>query len=219
MEAEEKAVIESKIEQFFAQFKPVSYKKGALLLRAADQPRGIFYLRKGFVRQYAISPDGVELTVHVFTPGTFFPMMWGLNDIENRYYYEAFVAAEVWLAPRTKVVNFLKREPLAAVLLAMRLLSGINGLLKRLELADFGHAYTRVVSAILYLAKHFGERQKNEVIIHERFTHREIASLVGIARETTSVELEKLMKEQLVIFKDHTILIPNIKALEQAITT
>lgn len=43
-----------KFETFYDQFKDRAYKKGETLIRADDDPQGIFCLRQGYIRQYTI---------------------------------------------------------------------------------------------------------------------------------------------------------------------
>ena len=100
--------IERKTERFFSSFTSLTYKKGETIIRAEDPPLGVYFLTKGSVRQYLVSPSGETLIVHVYRLGSFFPLMWALNDIPNTFYFEAIVEVEVRRAPRDKVVDFLK---------------------------------------------------------------------------------------------------------------
>ena len=51
-------------ESFYKQFVTRKYKKGEMLIRADDDPQGIFCLSKGYVRQYTISKTGNELSMN-----------------------------------------------------------------------------------------------------------------------------------------------------------
>ncbi|MBI3379690.1 cyclic nucleotide-binding domain-containing protein, partial [Candidatus Gottesmanbacteria bacterium] len=99
-----------KIAIFFNQFTKHYYQKDEILIRAGENPVGVFYLEKGYVRQYAISEKGEEITFNLYKPQTFFPMMWVLNDTPNNYYFEAAAASTVFIAPKEKVVAFVKNE-------------------------------------------------------------------------------------------------------------
>jgi len=46
-------------EAFYHQFSIRTYKKGEILIRADDNPQGVFCLKKGYVRQYIISKTGM----------------------------------------------------------------------------------------------------------------------------------------------------------------
>jgi CRP/FNR family transcriptional regulator, cyclic AMP receptor protein len=202
-------------EVFYSQFKPRSYKKGEILIRSDDNPLGIFYLTKGYVRQYTISKTGIELTLHILKPISYFPMVWAVNGTPNVYNFEALTDVSVGRAPRDEVVTFIKDKPKIIFELMSELLEDYAETLTRVEHLVFSDAYRRVISVLLYIAKHFGENDGKQTLVGNRFTHQDIATLVGIARETASIEISKLEKKGLVEFSDHLIVIKSIKNLEQ----
>src|SRR3989344_7001563 len=184
-------------EAFYRQFAIRSYKKGEMLIRADDDPQGIFCLKKGYVRQYTISKNGFELTLHILRPISYFPMVWAVNGTPNVYYFEALTEVEVGRAPREDVVNFIKDKPIIIFELLSELIEDYAESLTRIEHLVFSDAYRRVISVLLYIAKHFGENHNEIIIVHHRFTQQDIATLVGVARETASNELSKLEKKGL----------------------
>lgn len=206
-------------ENFYKQFSIRSYKKGEMLIRADDDPVGIFCLTKGYVRQYTISKTGFELTLHILRPISYFPMVWAVNGTPNVYFFEALTPVEVGRAPRDQVVNFIKDKPTVIFELLSELIEDYAESLTRIEHLVFSDAYRRVISILLYIAKHFGEKKDNGIIIHQRFTQQDIATLVGVARETASNEMVKLEKKGLVTYIDHSMLFESIKKLELELTS
>ena len=206
-------------EDFYKQFTKRSYKKGEILIRADDDPQGIFCLTQGYVRQYSISKTGIEFTLNILKPISYFPMVWAVNGTPNVYYFEALTAVEVGRAPRDQVVNFIKDKPTIIFELMSELLEDYAETLTRIEHLVFSDAYRRVISVLLYIAKHFGEVHKNSVIVHHRFTQQDIATLVGITRETASNEMVKLEKKGLIKHVDHSILFEDIKKLTNELAT
>lgn len=204
-----------KFDTFYEQFKTRSYKKGETLIRADDDPQGIFCLTKGYIRQYTISSLGTELTLHILKPTSYFPMVWAINGTPNVYYFEALTPVEVGRAPRDQVVKFIKDKPEVIFSLMSELLEDYAETLKRVEHLVFSDAYRRVISVLIYIAKHFGQKNTRGVIVHHKFTHHDIATLVGVARETASLEIQKLEKKGLIEYVDHSILFNNIKKLER----
>ena len=204
----------NKFEAFYTQFKPRSYKKGEMLIRSDDDPQGIFCLTKGYVRQYAISRAGIELTLHILKPISYFPMVWAINGTPNVYNFEALTDVEVGRAPRDEVVNFIKDKPKVIFELMSELLEDYAESLTRVEHLVFSDAYRRVISVLLYIAKHFGENNDKQIIISNRFTHQDIATLVGVARETASNEMAKLEKKGLIEYNDRLIVFNNIRNME-----
>lgn len=206
-------------EEFYNQFLTRKYKKGEMLIRADDDPLGIFCLKKGYVRQYTISKTGFELTLHILRPISYFPMVWAVNGTPNIYFFEALTPVEVGRAPRDQVVDFIKDKPTIIFELLSELIERYAETLVRMEHLVFSDAYRRVISVLLYIAKHFGEERGNGVIVHHRFTQQDIATLVGVARETASNEMARLEKKGLVRYVDHSMLFENIKKLDSELTS
>lgn len=204
-----------KFDTFYKQFKTRTYKKGETLIRADDDPQGIFCLTKGYIRQYTISATGTELTLHILKPNAYFPMVWAINGTPNVYYFEALTPVEVGRAPRDQVVTFIKDKPDVIFELMSKLLEEYAETLKRVEHLVFSDAYRRVISVLIYIAKHFGQKDSRGIVVHHKFTHQDIATLVGVARETASLEITKLEKKGLIEYVDHSILFNNVKKLER----
>lgn len=202
------------LEAFYKQFAIRNYKKGEMLIRADDDPQGIFCLTKGYVRQYTISKTGFELSLHILKPISYFPMVWAVNGTPNVYFFEALTPVEVGRAPRDQLVNFIKDKPVVIFELLSELIEDYAESLTRIEHLVFSDAYRRVISVLLYIAKHFGEEYNGGIIIHHRFTQQDIATLVGVARETASNEMVKLEKKGLITYVDHIMLLRSTKELE-----
>lgn len=199
--------IAEKLDCFFAQFKRQSYKKGEILIRADDDPPGIFYLKEGVVKEYAISRKGDELVVNIFKPIAFFPMSWAINETPNVYYFEAITTVEVWRAPKEKVIEFIKNEPDVLFDLIRRVYRGTDGILTRMTYLMSGNAYARLVTELLIAAKRFG--------MPLRISEKDLAAQSGMTRETVSRELKKLKDKGLVTFDKHFLTIQNAEKLEQ----
>lgn len=188
-------------------FRPQRYKAGDILLRPDDPVNSVFYLEKGYVRSYQISREGSELTLIIFKPGDAFPLSSILNNLPNRYYYEALTDVEVWKAVPDDFISFFKSNPDFLFYAIKVLLLRGDGLLRRIESMALGNAYSKVSSTLLLCAKRFGENGKNGTTIKVPFTHRGIASLLGIARETVSLEMKRLEKDGIIAYCDGYILI------------
>lgn len=142
-------------------------------------------------------------------------MVWAVNGTPNVYYFEALTPVEIGRAPRDQVVNFIKNKPDLIFALMSAMLEDYAESLTRIEHLVFSDAYRRVISVLLYIAKHFGEKVDETILVKHRFTHQDIATLVGVARETASIEMVKLAKRKLVKYVDHAMEFSNIEKLEQ----
>lgn len=146
-------------------------------------------------------------------------MVWAINGTPNIYFFEVLTPVEVGRAPRDEVVNFIKDKPTIIFELLSDLIERYAETLVRMEHLVFSDAYRRVISVLLYIAKHFGEERGAGVIVRHRFTQQDIATLVGVARETASNEMAALEKKGLVKYIDHEMLFESIKKLESELVS
>lgn len=200
-------------EKFYKQFSIRNYKKGEMLIRADDDPQGIFCLTRGYVRQYVISKVGFEFTLHILKPISYFPLVWAINGTPNIYYFEALTEVEVGRATREQVNAFVEDKPKVILALMSELLDDYAETLNRMEHLVFSDAYRRVISVLIYISKHFGEKYGRGIIVKHWFTQLDIAMLVGVARETVSNELAVLEKRGLIKYKDRALVFENINKL------
>ncbi len=209
-----------KIEDFFSDTETIRYKKGEVLIRADDSIHWIFYLKNGYVRQYSITKDGQETTVHIFRPASYFPVMIVFAKVNNPFNFEALSDIEIKRKPVDEVLEFIKNEPDVLFDLTTRFARGLFGLSLRVENLSFENAYKRLVLFMLYLAENFSLPSKkiNNVTIGLKLTHSHIASYIGTSRETTSKEIEKLAKSGAVGKNGQFIVIKNVKKLEEELS-
>ena len=202
------------VDDFFTKYTKLTYRKSEVILRAGDTPPGVLYLKKGIVRMSFVGTSGDTLVLHIFRPGSYFPMLWVINDTPNRYYFEALTPVEIFRSPREDVRQFLKQEPAALNHFMERILLCVSGLLERREHLVLASAYRKTIVLLLYYARQFtDEKVKGKLKIP--LTHKEIAAWIGTTRETASLQIETLKKKKLILYDRRYIVIPNVEALQK----
>lgn len=205
----------NKLENFFAKVIPTPYKRGDILLYPEESPTNIFYIKSGFVRSYSISEQGEELTLAILKSKDFFPLTCGINNAPNNHFFEALTSLEVWRVPKEEFLNFVKQNPEVFYELTNDILSRFGGLLTRMEYLIVSHAYTKVATTLLIMAKRFGQVRGSEVVVSVPLTHKDIATLAGITRETTCLEMKKLQDKGLISRSGRLFVVKNLKGLEE----
>lgn len=204
-----------KFSEFFSKYRLLQYHKGEVILRAKDEPRGVCYLTSGFAKLYSIAKTGQEFTLIIFRPGDLFPIMWAINNTPNDYFLGAQTAVSLRRAPREDFLEFVKNDPDVFFELTSRMLMRFGGLLTRMEYLVFGNAYNKVASILLICAQRFGEKLGQSVVIGVPLTHGDIANLVGMTRETVSIEMKKMEKEGIIGYLRRLIIIKNMRRLKK----
>ena len=203
-------------DEFFNQFHSKDFKKRSPLINAGIEPTDVYYLKKGYARAYAVSNEGEELTMVVFQPGDFFPLISTIRPKKLEYYIESLTEVEIIAVPRLKFIDFLKSRQDLVIEFAMRLTARFEGVLTRMEYLVFGTAAQKLASIIMILGERFGEKRPSGVYIKSPLTHRDLASLVGITRETTTLILSDFVKKGYVNFSSKHINIKNTGGLKRA---
>jgi CRP-like cAMP-binding protein len=203
------------LQAFFSAYRKLSFKKGETLLRFDDVPQGVYFLTKGYIRIISISKDGEELTLLILKAYDFFPVRWAITNEEVRYSYEALTPVEAYRAPKSVFLSFLHEHPDIFYAFSEKIFLRLGGLMKRIEYLVFGTSENKVASVIQMCGEYFGEKKGNRVDIDLPLTHREIASLVGMTRETVTHAIDDLKRKGIISIENKHVVIMNSQALAQ----
>lgn len=202
-----------KVDTFFTQYKKQTFKKGEILIQAGEAPAGVFYLKSGMVKEYTISKNGDELIVNIFKSVAFFPMSWAINKTPNDYFYEAMTDSVAWRAPREDVITFIQSNSDVLYDLMSRVYKGVDGMLTRMTHLMSGNAYPRLITELLINAKRFHKDEHSTIAL--AVAEKDLAAQSGMTRETVSRQMKILKEKGLVVFDKSTIVIPDLKELEE----
>lgn len=206
--------VELKVRRFFGRYPLRQCPKGQILIHAGVEPAGVFYLAEGTVRQYDISPSGVEIVVNVFQPPAYFSMSWAINKTPVRYFFETASQVSYRQAPAGETVAFIKANPDVMFDLLSRVYSGTDGLLRRTAHLMSSGARKRLLFELINTTRRFGHPYDTAAYSLE-IQESDLAKLAGLARETVSRELQKLKKAGLVQIRRNNLLVKDLKALEK----
>lgn len=200
--------VQKKIEDFFSQYKSHSYKKHETILFGNEEPQGTYYIAKGAVRSILAASDGRELTITLLNSQDIFPIIWTLYDTNPpRHTFQAIIDTEIRRAPRGEYLNFVKENPDVFEYNVRKVLRRLTSASDRLEIALLGNARERVASVLLFIAENLGKTEANMKLITVPLTHQEIADMVGISRETATIEMDKLQKEGFILYRGRELMV------------
>lgn len=208
---------EKKIKNFFDKGRTVVYKKRHTFLNAGDVPQGVHFIKKGYVRLYSVSPSGKEITLVIYEPGDFFPVVWGLQGKSaSIYYFETFTSVELQRVQWKDFNQFVQENLDVFKLLVDHILIRFQTSLKRMEYLVFGNSRAKVSSVFMTLAERFGVKKAGAILIPFPMAHRDISTLAGLTRETTSYEISALKKSGTLVQKRGYFTVRDLAALKKA---
>jgi CRP/FNR family transcriptional regulator len=205
------------LDRFKRQGRLLAYRKDEIILRAAEEPGGIYYIKSGFIRVYSITDQGEENTHVIYKAGEVFPLIWALNNISRNVFYESLSASRLWRLPRDDLLEAIDTSHAVAHSLLRQAVSQLNVLADRLDNLEYTDALERVVYRLLFLAGRFGLKRGKKIIINAPITHQLIANSTNLARETVSREIETLQHRRLVSYQRRLIVLNDVATLERLI--
>jgi CRP-like cAMP-binding protein len=198
----------------FAQKYPVTtINKDETVARADEEQLSIFYLEEGFVRQFILSPNGEDITVNIYRPGSYFYLAWVLGYPFYNHFFETITKSRVRKIPTASLTRFLENESEVSAELNHRLIKGLQSVTQRLEVLAFGNARERVAFALHNLASRFGKENGFGCEIGLPVTHKLVATIAGLARETTSMEILWLKNQGLIKNQNRRIAVTDMARL------
>lgn len=204
------------LEEFFSQYKVRNYRKHDIIIHEDDVPTGVYFIQKGYVRLYSVSRHGEEITRLIMGPSELFPLRWAIAHDPIDYYAEPMCDVSAVYAPKEVFLQFIMSNPQILLAVTSKIVKRMGSLYRRMEYLAFGNAYEKVASVLAAYARRYGQQEENRLVIPIPFTHKDIGSLVGLTRETVSLEIEKLERKGLINTHNHLrIIINDLSALEQ----
>ncbi|MBU2577630.1 Crp/Fnr family transcriptional regulator [Patescibacteria group bacterium] len=199
-------------ETIFEGLVPVKLFKGDKIGRNAGEDSLLAYIKSGYVRLYTVLADGEEVTLHIFKPGLFLPILTE-KIVPGRYILEALTSAEIYEISKEDMEKLSASSPEAIVPFIEVGFDGVEELFSRIESLASGNAYSKVISFFCLLF----EDNKEGKNIKPGFplTHRIIASLTGLTRETVTIQMLKLKKKGLITGKGRNMLIKDLQELRK----
>lgn len=207
--------VEKKLDKFFGQYPLIKYKKGKIICTPETKIDNVLFVKSGYVRLYALSKDGEEFTVNFFNPVFYLSLIYAIYSINSPYYMETMTAVELYEVPKEDVISFIRNEPDLNFDLMLNVLEVFHKFMKNGQHLIQGTAYSKVASILLSLAESYGVSKGNGAVLNFATTHRVLASLTGIARETTSLQILKLKEKGIIQNKGSFFIINDLERLKK----
>lgn len=169
------------------------YKTGDAILVPGQKPDGGLFIESGRVVQYAITNEGNQLVLNIYKQQSVLPMNWLINDTEVKYFFEADSDVVIRIVPKQTLRLFFEQNTGGETFqLLSRFLRGTDGLLTRFLASASGTARDKVCNELMIEAIRF---HAGNQIINLQLTEEDLAKRTGLARETVSRELKKLVAD------------------------
>lgn len=195
------------VDDVFHEIESISFEHKDMIIHDDDAKPLIYVLEKGYVRQFVTTQSGEELSLHIYKPGSVFPLANYMAGAKNRFAFQALGDVHVKPVDADEFMQQLMTQPELLVEVTGNLSKGLLGLTTRLEHTLFSNAYMKVASLIDYFVTSFGEGNAGFIELAVPFTHQDLANWLGLARETVSRQIEQLQSDGMVKYNGNTLLV------------
>lgn len=171
-------------------------KKGTLLQTPETFREGLYFLKKGKLKLYKINAEGKQFIVSILGEGNVFGEIDSFSLGTKYIFIESMEDTLLCSMGKEQFEQFLMDRPQ----LALKMLKELSALLKErdalLAQLAMGGVKDKLLHLLINLAEKFGVMDEGMYKIDVPLSHQEIASMIGSTRETVTVVLNDLVKEE-----------------------
>ena len=181
---------------------PAAYKKDAIVYYQDDAAENIFIVKSGRIRITTYAENGLEKQVFIAEKGAVFGELSALVDSIYRCSAVAIVDAQIYRIPIGEFMRILESDWKTAAYFIRSLCR--KGLTFEQEILDlsFMQATHRTIKTLLNLCDQYGTPcmvdGRPGIRINIRFSHQDVANLIGSNRVTVSNIFSDLAKNDIV---------------------
>ena len=150
----------------------------------------------------------------IYGPDTIFPIIWAVTGRLRQVFYESMDDVLVYRISREDFLTFTNTDPVDTKAVLAHAIDMANANADRIDGLEYTHGYSRIVYQLIALAERHGEPHGSGVLIKAPVKHHDIASSTNCSRETVSREMRTLEKMGLIEYRDHLIVITDVKQLQ-----
>lgn len=190
-----------------SRMQPREYPTGAVIVGQEDRGDSLFAITSGRVKVVLYGDSGREIILSILRDGEIFGEMSLLDNQPRSASVIALESTKALVLERAAFVRHLAAHPGTAIAILAemsRRLRQADKIIGNLALLD---VYGRVARLLKELAERDGVETEGGVLIRERPTQQEIASMIGTSRETVSRALNDFAKRGLIVLSGKQIIL------------
>jgi CRP/FNR family transcriptional regulator, cyclic AMP receptor protein len=193
------------------------YSSGQIFYAPEEHGDRLYILRRGRVRIYKLSPEGRALTLLVLEPMSVFGEMALVDEWQHDSFAEAMSDCTVGTIGRDEMRLVLNTNPT----IALRFMNIMSQRLRAMEskLADiaFKSVPQRLATVLLNLADTHGEQPDNTPLAIVRYTHQQLAEMIGSYRETITKAIGEFREAGLIRVEEDAIYLTDLPRLRELV--
>lgn len=200
------------LDQVASMFKERRYRKNDIVFFEEDTGDYMYIVRDGRVKVSRVLPNGKEMILAFRETGEYFGEMSLIDGGTTPATVTAMVPSTVAFV-NGRDFNQLLQNPKVNSALLKTLCERCREAWAQIEVLTFHNADARIRTALYHLCQTKGDRTPNGIRIGMKLTHKELADMTGISRETATRVLSSLQGEGTLLIESRQFVIPDPETL------
>lgn len=192
-----------------------TYSKGEIIYQPGDVDSAIYYIRSGKIKLAYLDESGRKLTLSILGENELFGEMALIGERKRTLLAQALEEVSIYEIDERRFLDLVERKPELALDIIGLFGRRTREIERKLEDLVFKDISTRLSRQLLKLVKEHGQETKDGTQIDFKITHKELADLIGSARENTTSALNRLAKEGILDKRRYRIVIKDEEKLKQ----
>lgn len=178
---------------------------------------GILFVAQGRVKLGHSTPDGKQAILGFIDSGEIFGELSVFGGQRRDEYAETTEKTTLVLIPKQTFSRIMQKYPHIALGVTKIIGCRRQRIQRRLRNLLFRSNRERVIHLLLELVERYGEQVPEGLLLNIRLSHLEMASIIGSTRETVTVVLGQLQKENYLTIARRKIIIKDLARLAQEV--
>jgi CRP/FNR family cyclic AMP-dependent transcriptional regulator len=195
------------------------YRKNQLIHSPGDKIKMVGYVKSGRVKVYNLAACGKEIIYRFCLPNSFFGIAEIFGEEERAVFVEAVEPTEVLCINKRNFEELLRRNPNLALIVMQILGSRIRQAHKAIKDFVAADVRSRLAQLLLKLPQMGGSTEdRGAITIANRFTHQEMADMVGAIRQTVTEIINGFKRQGYIRYDGGKITILDRQGLTELLT-
>ncbi len=175
-------------------------KKRTILIYQGEVPRQAYIVKSGAFKAYHLNKMGEEQITGFRTADDVFPETWLFGKTSSAlYYYEALEDSVVYSVEKSTFLELVDTHVEIQKKMLDYFVGNYTSLLMQINALEQSRAAEKLLLMLYYLRFRYGKEVKpGEYHLGISLTHTTLAGLLGLTRETTTIELGRLKRKNII---------------------
>lgn len=188
----------NEIEEIVKKVDHKEYKKNDVVFSEGNNASSLLFVNKGSIKLYKYNKDGKEQILHILSDGDFFGELDLVKTSQYKFNAKCIKDTKICALTNEEMREIIYKDPEIAIKMLKSLgekLSEVESLAQNLSTNDVD---TRIAYLLIELMDKYLKVSEDTKYLDLPISREDMASFIGVTRETISRKLKKLENEKII---------------------